>query len=117
MSVDVTSNKPAIVVLISGSGTNLQAFIDAIEAGKLNCSIAAVISNRPGVKGLERAENHGIPTRVLDHKLYDDRESFDQAMTDLIDGFKPNLVVLAGFMRILTEGFVDHFAGKSAITI
>lgn len=101
-----------IVVLISGSGTNLQAIIDEIEAGTIDGRIVAVISNRPGVKGLERASNHGIHTVVLDHTGYDTREDFDSALQAEIERYQPELVVLAGFMRILTDGFVDHFAGR-----
>lgn len=101
-----------IVVLISGSGTNLQAIIDAIEAGKINASIRAVISNRPGVQGLERARDAGIHTEVLDHREFPDRAAFDQALQALIDGFEPRLVVLAGFMRILTDEFVQHYQDR-----
>lgn len=108
----MSSNEPSMVVLISGSGTNLQAIIDAVEAGKIPGKIAAVISNKADAKGLERAANHNIPGLVIDHKEYDSRESFDQAVMKAIDEFDPNLVVLAGFMRILTEAFVNHYAGK-----
>ena len=101
-----------IVVLISGSGSNLQAMIDAISAGKLNARIAAVISNRPGVKGLERAEAAGIKTHTIDHTQFNSRESFDQEMIKVIDQYKPGLVVLAGFMRILTDEFVLHYDGR-----
>lgn len=101
-----------IVVLISGSGTNLQAIIDAIQNKKLNAEIKAVISNRPGVKGLQRAEAAGITTEVLDHREYDSRESFDQALQQLIDSYQPALIILAGFMRILSESFVNHFTGR-----
>lgn len=99
-----------IVVLISGSGTNLQAIIDAIQAGKIQARICAVISNRAGVKGLQRARDAGIDTHVIEHKQYPDRESFDQALATTIDSYSPELVVLAGFMRILTEAFVKHYA-------
>ncbi|MCW9013332.1 MAG: phosphoribosylglycinamide formyltransferase [Gammaproteobacteria bacterium] len=110
---DQPVSKPLpIVVLISGSGTNLQAIIDAIAAGKLNAEIRAVISNRPNVKGLERAEKAGIPAHLLDHQLFDGRESFDQALQALIDSYQPELVILAGFMRILTEAFVSHYEGR-----
>jgi len=101
-----------VVVLISGAGTNLQALIDAIAAGEIHGRIVAVISNRPGAGGLERAVRAGIPTHVLDHTVYPDRAAFDQAMTALIDGYTPGLVVLAGFMRILTPGFVAHYTGR-----
>lgn len=101
-----------VVVLISGSGSNLQAIIDAQEAGQINTRICAVISNKAQVKGLERAQNHGIPTRVLDHRDYDSREAFDQSLQEVIDSFEPGLVVLAGFMRILTPEFTQHYLGR-----
>jgi len=100
-----------VVVLISGSGTNLQALIDAAAAGR-PFAIAAVISNRPAVAGLERASAAGIPTRVVDHTAFADRDSFDAALAEAIESFAPGLVVLAGFMRILTTGFVRRFAGR-----
>ncbi|RTZ81532.1 MAG: phosphoribosylglycinamide formyltransferase [Gammaproteobacteria bacterium] len=100
-----------VVVLISGGGTNLQAIIDAAEQG-LPIKIRAVISNRPDAYGLERARRAGIPTKVLDHRDYPDRESFDRALARLIDSYQPELVLLAGFMRILTPGFVHHYAGR-----
>lgn len=107
------NNQPLpIVVLISGSGTNLQAIIDAINANKVNASIKAVISNRPNVKGLERAAQAGITTETLDHQAFDNRESFDTALQKLIDSYNPQLVVLAGFMRILTDNFVNHYQGR-----
>ena len=101
-----------IVVLISGSGSNLQAMIDAIDAGELPAEIRAVISNEPGVRGLERARKAGIPAEVIDHRDYDSRAAFDQALMARIDHYRPQLVVLAGFMRILTEDFVNHYAGR-----
>lgn len=101
-----------IVVLISGGGTNLQALLDDAERAHAAFEICAVISNRPGVQGLQRAERYGVPTRVLDHADFADREQFDTALAGEIDRFAPGLVVLAGFMRILTPGFVAHFAGR-----
>jgi len=100
-----------IVVLISGGGTNLQAIIDGAQ-GDLPVDIRAVISNKAGVFGLERARRAGIETRVLDHREFPDRDSYDSALIGLIDDFSPALVVLAGFMRILTPAFVHHFSGK-----
>ncbi len=97
-----------IVILISGRGSNLQALL---EAG-LPCRIAAVISNRAGAGGLEIAQAHGIPTAVIEHRNYTDRESFDAALADLIDTFHPDFVVLAGFMRILSAGFVARYHGR-----
>jgi phosphoribosylglycinamide formyltransferase-1 len=100
-----------VVVLISGNGSNLQAIINAAQED-LPIEIRAVISNRPQVYGLQRAEQAGIETAVLDHKAYPDRESFDLALIKLIDNYSPGLIVLAGFMRILTTAFVRHFAGR-----
>lgn len=101
-----------IVVLISGSGSNLQAIIDATQSGRINGDVVAVLSNKAGVYGLERATNAGIATEVLDHKAYDSREQFDAAMMQVIDGYSPDLVVLAGFMRILTPEFVRNYEGR-----
>lgn len=101
-----------IVVLISGSGSNLQAIIDAIENHQLNAEIRAVISNRSDAYGLQRAEKAGITTHIIDHKNYPDRDSFDLAMIELIDQHQPALVILAGFMRILTEHFVTHYQDR-----
>ncbi|NPU93823.1 MAG: phosphoribosylglycinamide formyltransferase [Gammaproteobacteria bacterium] len=105
-------NPVNIVVLISGSGTNLQAIIDAVERGEINGRIAAVISNRPDAKGLERAQQHGLHTVVIDHRTFSGRDTFDAALQATIEQFQPALVVLAGFMRILTDGFVQHFSGR-----
>ena len=101
-----------VVVLISGTGTNLQALIDAAGSGAIPVRIAAVVGNRPEAPGLERARQAGITTHVLDHTRYPDRQSFDQALQARIDSYRPGLVVLAGFMRILTPGFVEHFSGR-----
>ncbi len=100
-----------VVVLISGSGSNLQALIDS-QAEDNPARIRAVISNRADAFGLTRAQNAGIPTAVLDHKAFDGRESFDAALMEVIDGHAPDLVILAGFMRILTPGFVRHYQGR-----
>jgi phosphoribosylglycinamide formyltransferase 1 len=106
------SEKPfPVVVLISGDGSNLQALIDR-TGSDLPIEIRAVISNRPGVHGLQRAEQAGIASRVLDHTAFADRQRYDQALIELIDSFEPGLVVLAGFMRILTPEFVRHYAGR-----
>ncbi len=101
-----------VVVLISGGGTNLQALIDGQENGTLPIEICAIISNKDRVRGLERAEKHNIPAVVLDHKLFASREAFDQRLQEIIDTLEPDIVVLAGFMRILTPGFTGHFEGK-----
>ncbi len=108
----MSDSKPRLVVLISGSGSNLQSFIDACAEGSLNAQVAAVISNRAGVKGLDRAAAANIPNIAIDHRAFDSREEFDQNLGELIDSFAPDLVVLAGFMRILTPGFVNRFLGK-----
>ncbi|MEH6577857.1 MAG: phosphoribosylglycinamide formyltransferase [Amphritea sp.] len=102
----------SIVVLISGSGSNLQAIIDAIDCGRIHGRISAVVSNKPDVFGLERANKAGIPQRVINHKEYAERETFDAAMQECIDQYQPDLVILAGFMRILTPEFVRHYQGK-----
>src|SRR5690606_41720125 len=99
----MSSNRHGLVILISGSGTNLQAIIDAIKEGTVEADIRCVISNRADAYGLERARQAGIATRVVDHRQYDSRESFDAALQQEIDQFQPDLVVLAGFMRILTR--------------
>ena len=99
-----------IVVLISGNGSNLQALMDHSDEGAY--SVCAVISNKADAFGLQRASKAGIPTRVIDHRDYADRLSFDQRLIEEIDSFSPKLVVLAGFMRILSPEFVQHFAGK-----
>ena len=101
--------KPSLVVLISGSGSNLQAIIDAINSQQLEAEIKAVISNQVSAKGLDRAAIENITTHVIDHKHYPSRELFDQAMIQVIDPLKPDLVVLAGFMRILSDEFINHY--------
>ena len=101
-----------IVVLISGSGSNLQAVMDAIDAGQIDARIEAVLSNKADAFGLERAAKANIPALVLKHTDYDSRESFDQAMISKIDQYQPDLIVLAGFMRILTADFVRHYQGR-----
>jgi len=107
-----TVNTPSIVILISGRGSNMISIVDAIQSGNLPVTVAAVISNRPDAAGIEFAQKAGIATAVIDHKDFDSRENFDQALASKIDEYSPNLVVLAGFMRILTTEFVEHFAGK-----
>lgn len=101
-----------IVVLISGGGSNLQAIIDSIQVGNIRAEISAVISNRADAFGLERAEKAGIDNHVLDHTVFSSRESFDQSLAQIIDSYGPDLIVLAGFMRILSDEFVEQFQGK-----
>lgn len=101
-----------VVVLLSGTGSNLQALIDSTQAGDNPARISAVISNRADAYGLERARNAGIATEVLEHSGFEGREAFDAALIKLIDQYQPHLVVLAGFMRILSAGFVRHYQGR-----
>lgn len=98
--------------MISGYGSNLQQFIDHIEAGKINAEISAVISNRADAYGLKRAEKAGIPTLTLDHTQFSTREAFDHALAKEIDNYQPDLLILSGFMRILSDGFVKHFQDR-----
>ena len=102
----------SIVILISGRGSNMEALLAAVASGALPVRIAGVLANRPDAQGLETAAAHGVPTGVVDHKQFADRAAFDAAMAEAIDRFAPDLVVLAGFMRILTDGFVRHYAGR-----
>jgi phosphoribosylglycinamide formyltransferase 1 len=101
-----------IAVLISGSGTNLQAIIDAIEAQRLDAKIQVVLSNRADAYGLVRAKNHGIPVEVLDHKRFPSRETFDQAVVDILRARDVELAVLAGFMRLLSPVFVSAYSNR-----
>ncbi|HHJ14752.1 MAG TPA: phosphoribosylglycinamide formyltransferase [Gammaproteobacteria bacterium] len=101
-----------LVVLISGRGSNLAAILNAIETGTLPAQVVAVVSNRADAAGLEHAREKYIDTLALDAADYPDRDSYDRALAGLIDRFEPDLVVLAGFMRILTPGFVRHYAGR-----
>jgi phosphoribosylglycinamide formyltransferase-1 len=101
-----------LAVLISGSGSNLQAFIDAIEAGSLRAEIVQVVSNKADAYGLERAAQAGIAATVVDHKAYANREDFDQALLESLRPHGVDLVILAGFMRILTPVFISAFNGR-----
>ncbi len=102
----------SIVILISGRGSNMEAIVKAAQNEAWPAKIAAVISNRPEAGGLDFAKSHGIETAVLDHRSFKDRASFDAKLVELIDSYKPDLVVLAGFMRILTGDFVRHYEGR-----
>jgi phosphoribosylglycinamide formyltransferase-1 len=99
-------------ILISGSGTNLQSFIDKQQRREIELQLCVVFSNKPDAYGLERARTAGIPTECLEHGKFADRESFDRAMSDVIDGYDPELIVLAGFMRILSPWFVNRYEGR-----
>jgi len=101
-----------IVILISGRGSNMEAIVRALEAERWPARIAAVISNKPDAKGLAFAQARGIPTAVVPSKEFASREAFDAVLQKTIDGYQADLVVLAGFMRILTAPFVAHYAGR-----
>lgn len=106
-------SKPCdVVVLLSGSGSNLQALIDSSQAADSPVRIRAVVSNRADAYGLQRAQAAGIDTAVLEHGGFEGREAFDAALIQVIDGFEADLVVLAGFMRILSAEFVRHYQGR-----
>jgi len=108
----MAANKANIVILISGRGSNMMSIVDAVNDGTLDVNVTAIISNRPDAAGLGFAQQQGIHNAVIDHKLYDTREQFDQQLAKEIDQFSPDLVILAGFMRILTAEFVEHFADR-----
>lgn len=101
-----------IVILISGRGSNMQAIVERCGAEGWPANVVAVISNRADASGLAWAAERGITTQALDHKAFADRAAFDTALAQCIDAYAPDLVVLAGFMRILTEGFVRHYDGR-----
>lgn len=101
-----------IVILISGRGSNMRAVIEAAERHQWPARIAAVISNRPDAEGLAYAAGKSIPTAFVESRKFDSREQFDSALQSEIDRFDPQLVVLAGFMRILTPRLVQHYAGR-----
>ncbi|MGA3247599.1 MAG: phosphoribosylglycinamide formyltransferase [Paraburkholderia sp.] len=101
-----------LVILISGRGSNMQAIVRACSRERWPAQIAAVIASRPDAAGLEFAASQGIATAVVDHRQFPDRERFDAALAREIDACAPDLVVLAGFMRVLTPGFVDRYAGR-----
>jgi phosphoribosylglycinamide formyltransferase-1 len=101
-----------IVILISGRGSNMKAIVRACAEERWPAQIAAVIANRPDATGLAFAASDGIATALVDHRAFPDRETFDAALAQTIDGFGADLVVLAGFMRVLTPGFVDRYTGR-----
>ena len=106
------TSRLGIVVLISGRGTNLQAIVDAIASGVLRVDLRAVVCNEPDAPGIELARRAGYEVAVVHHRDFPDRERFDAALADAIDRFDPDLVVLAGFMRILAPAFVRRYAGR-----
>lgn len=116
MASVIPSSTKNIVVLISGAGSNMLAIVHAAQKENwhdtLGARVACVISNRPDAEGSKLAAEHGIPTQVIDHKQFNSRIAFEAALQTSIDSYQPALVVLAGFMRILTPGFVAHYAGR-----
>lgn len=107
-----TKVRARAVVLISGRGSNLSAIVRAISQGKLSLELLAVISNRADAKGLTIAKDAGIATRIIDHKNFKTREDFDLALAEQIDAFAPDVVVLAGFMRLLSTAFTSKYPGR-----
>ncbi|MCH8865949.1 MAG: phosphoribosylglycinamide formyltransferase [Proteobacteria bacterium] len=99
-------------ILISGSGTNLQSFIDDVASGELELSLSIVFTNRANAYGLTRARDAGIATACIEHRDYADRQSFDRAVAQMLDKAEPELLLLAGYMRILSPWFVNHYAGR-----
>ena len=112
MAAHAKSSPCRVVVLISGNGSNLQALLDGANSGSSGYQLVATLSNKADVFGLERAKRAGIDRAVIDHRQYPSREAFDQVLADTIQGYNPDLVILAGFMRILSAGFVQRFRGK-----
>lgn len=104
--------KPRLVILISGSGSNMEAIADEVRKGSIDADITAVISNRPEVAGLQKAADRDLETQVVDHTQFASRDEFDAALMRMIDQYQPDLVVLAGFMRILTPDFVRRYQGR-----
>ncbi len=105
-------SKPRLAVLISGAGRNLQAIIEACQTGALPAEPVVVLSNRPGAGGLRRAAAAGVTTEVVDHTLFGSRAAFDQALAQCLESYRPDLVALAGFMRVLTPDFTRRFQGR-----
>lgn len=107
----MTGRKSA-AILVSGGGTNLQAFVDEVRAGRLALDLAVVVSNNPNAVALERARRAGIASECVPNANYAERARFDEALAAAIDRYRPDLLILAGFMRILTGGFVRHYEGR-----
>jgi len=112
LSSDNTEARCRVVVLISGNGSNLQAIIDHCSGGKIPAELVGVVSNMPSAFGLERARLAGIEAHCLNHREFISRAAFDEALTTVVEDLRPDLVALAGFMRILSPAFVDQFAGR-----
>lgn len=108
----MNGRRAPVVILISGRGSNLRAIVEATRAGRLPIEIRAVISNNPGAEGLSFARSAGLTTETLDHRAFADRNAFDQALGKVVDRYQPELVILAGFMRILGQDFIRHYAGR-----
>ena len=104
--------RASAAVLISGGGTNLQSIIDASLSGQIDMKIDVVVSNKPDARGLDRARQANIPVECVDNRNFEERQSFDAALIDVIDGYDSGLIILAGFMRILTPEFVAHYSGR-----
>ena len=102
----------AVVILISGRGSNLRAILDETHTGRLPIRVSAVISNNPEAEGLRHAHAAGVPTEIIDHRAFSERRLFDTALMQAIDRYTPRLVLLAGFMRILGDSFIHHYAGR-----
>jgi phosphoribosylglycinamide formyltransferase 1 len=102
----------SVVVLLSGTGTNLQAILDATQEANLGYKVGLVISNRRTAGGLDKARHAGVPSRYVDPRQHANREDYDRALSEVIDGMNPHLIVLAGFMRILSPFFVRRYAGR-----
>lgn len=109
---DSMTHRLPIAILISGRGSNLQAIINGISSGELPAEIRLICSNRPNAAGLSLAKRAGIPAQVLEHDVFDNTDAFDEALVDVIDSHGVELILLAGFMRILSPAFVKHFAGR-----
>jgi phosphoribosylglycinamide formyltransferase-1 len=111
IAVNETKN-PSVVILISGTGSNMARLVEASQSGELHGDIKAVISNKPDAAGLAYAQRAQIPTEVVSHKEHETRDLFEKHLMRAIDEYQPDLVVLAGFMRVLGNGFVRHYMGK-----
>jgi len=112
MMTDGALDLPRIVILISGTGSNMVAIADAVKNGAMDAMVAGVVCNRPDAAGMQYARDRDLPVELVDHKNFDSREDFDLALMQAIDSFAPDLVVLAGFMRILTPEFTRHYHGR-----